>query len=50
MIIIGGDWNSDPSRNDGRTKLFKKFIMRENLCNALDFDISDVSYTYEIKK
>ena len=39
MIIIGGDWNSDPCRNDGRTKLFKEFIIRENLCNALDFDI-----------
>ena len=25
-IIIGGDWNADPNRNDGRTKLFKEFI------------------------
>ena len=47
MIIIGGDWNSDPSRKDGRTKLFKEFIIRENLCNALDLDISNVPYTYE---
>ena len=49
LIIIGGDWNSDPSRNDGRTKLFKEFIMREKLCNALDLDISNVPYTYETK-
>ena len=44
LIIIGGDWNSDPSRNDGRTKLFKEFILREKLCNALDLDISNVPY------
>ena len=25
MIIIGGDWNFNPSGNDGRTKLFKVY-------------------------
>ena len=28
---------------------YLKFIMHENLYNALDLDISDVPYTYEIK-
>ena len=49
MIIIGGDWNADPSRNDGRTRLFKDFIRHENLFNALDLDISDVPYTFTAK-
>ena len=49
MIIIGGDWNADPCRNDGRTRLFKDFIRHENLCNALDLDISDVPYTFSTK-
>ena len=49
MIIIGGDFNADPSRNDGRTRLFKDFIRHENLCNALDLDISDVPYTFSTK-
>ena len=52
LIIIGGDWNADPGRRDadpGRTKLFREFIGRENLCNALDLDISDVPYTFETK-
>ena len=26
LLIIGGDWNADPSRNDGRTKLFKDHL------------------------
>ena len=26
FIIMGGDWNADPIKNDGRTKLFKEFI------------------------
>ena len=25
-LILGGDWNADPSRNDRRTTLFKIFI------------------------
>ena len=49
MIIIGGDWNADPSRNDGRTRLFKDFIRHEILYNALDLDISDVPYTFSTK-
>ena len=47
MLIIGGDWNADPSRNDGRTKLFKEFISNEKLLNALDLDIANVPYTFE---
>ena len=47
MIIIGGDWNADPSRNDGRTKLFKEFIENEELYNVLDLNIADVPFTYE---
>ena len=46
MIIIGGDWNADPDRNDGRTKLFKEFILQEKLSNALELDIADVPYTF----
>ena len=49
MIIIGGDWNADPIRNDGRTRLFKDFIRHENLLNALELDISDVPYTFTTK-
>ena len=41
MIIIGGDWNADPIRNDERTKLFKEFIKHEKLSNALYFDIAN---------
>ena len=29
-IVIGGDWNADISRNDGRTKSFRQFISQEN--------------------
>ena len=47
MLIIGGDWNADPSRNDGRTKLFKEFISNEKLLNAFDLDIANVPYTFE---
>ena len=49
LIIIGGDWNADPSRKDGRTKRFKEFIQREKLCNAIDLGIADVPYTFEAK-
>ena len=45
--ILGGDWNADPTRNDGRTKLFKEFISNEGLLNALDLDLADVPYTYD---
>ena len=45
-IILGGDWNADISRNDGRTKLFKEFIAQENLYNVLESDIANVPYTY----
>ena len=47
ILIIGGDWNADPKRNDGRTKLFKEFISNEGLLNALDLDLADVPYTYD---
>ena len=46
MILIGGDWNAEPGRNDGRTKLFNEFIRQENLSNVLDMDIADVPYTF----
>ena len=49
FIIMGGDWNADPSRNDGRTKLFKDFIRNENLFNAYDTDIADVPYTFNCR-
>ena len=45
-IIIGGDWNADLSRNDGRTKLFKEFIAQENLFNPLDMGLSNVPFTF----
>ena len=49
-IIIGGDWNVDLARNDGRSKLFKEFIVQENLYNPLNLDISCVPYTYYVEK
>ena len=45
-LILAGDWNADPSRNDMRTTCFKDFISHEKLINALDKDISNVPYTY----
>ena len=50
FIIMGGDWNADPIRNDGRTKLFKEFIKNENLFNAHDLEIADVPYTFVCSK
>ena len=50
FIITGGDWNADPIRNDGRTKLFKEFLKNENLFNAHDLDIADVPYTFVCSK
>ena len=49
FIIMGGDWNADPSRTDGKTFLFKEFLKNENLYNALETDIADVPYTYMCK-
>ena len=46
FIIMGGDWNADLSRTDGKTVLFKEFIKNENLYNALESDIADVPYTF----
>ena len=45
-LIIAGDWNADPSRNDRRTTLFKEFMAQENLFNVLDMNIANVPYTY----
>ena len=45
-IILGGDWNADISRHDGRTKLFKEFIAQENLTNGLNLDLANVPYTF----
>ena len=45
-LILGGDYNADPSRNDMRTQLFKNFITQEKLNNALNKDIANVPYTY----
>ena len=45
-LIITGDYNADPSRNDRRTTLFKNFISQENLINILDMNIANVPYTY----
>ena len=49
-IIIGGDWNADLSRNDGRTKLFREFISQENLFNPLNLNIANVPYTFSCAK
>ena len=49
-IIIGGDWNADLTRNDGRSKLFKEFIVQENLYNPLNLGISCEPYTYYVEK
>ena len=45
-LIIAGDWNADPIRNDRRTTFFNNFIAQEELINVLDMDIANVSYTY----
>ena len=45
-IILGGDWNADPGRKDGRTKLLREFISQENLYNVLDLDIANIPYTF----
>ena len=45
-LILAGDWNADPIRNDRRTTLFKNFIAEETLINVLDKDIANVPYTY----
>ena len=45
-LIIAGDWNADPCRNDRRTTLFKEFMAQENLINVLDMNIANVPYTY----
>ena len=45
-LILAGDWNADPIRNDRRTTLFKNFIAEETLINVLNKDIANVPYTY----
>ena len=45
-LIIAGDWNADPIRNDRRTSFFNTFIAQEGLINVLDNDIANVPYTY----
>ena len=46
-VILGGDWNADPSRKDGRTQRFKDYIEQEQLINALNMDIANVPYTFK---
>ena len=46
FIIIGGDWNADPGRKDGKTTLFNEFLKNENLYNALDAENADIPYTF----
>lgn len=45
-IIMGGDWNADPIRNDRRTNLFKEFIKNENLYNVYESYAENVPYTF----
>ena len=45
-ILLGGDWNADFNRDDGRTKLLKKFIDQEGLFCPLGLTIAKVPYTY----
>ena len=49
-IILGGDWNADLSRNDGRTKLFKNFITKEKLFSPLELSIANVPYTFTCQR
>ena len=49
-LILGGDWNADPLRNDSRTKYFKSFIRNEELYNCLDHDSANVPYTFVCTK
>ena len=45
-IIIGGDFNADLTRQDGRTQIFKEFIGQENFFNPLNLNIANVPYTF----
>ena len=46
VFILGGDWNSDISRNNVQTNTFLSFIEEERLSLCLNFDDARVPYTY----
>ena len=45
-FILGGDWNSDISRNNIQTNTFISFIEEERLFLCLKFDGANVPYTF----
>ena len=46
VFILGGDWNSDISRNNVQTNSFLSFIEEESLSLCLNFDDAIVPYTF----
>ena len=45
-FIIGGDWNSDISRDTVQCKTFLSFIREQSLSLCLNNNISNVPYTF----
>ena len=46
IFILGGDWNSDISRNNVQTNTFLSFIEEESLFLCLNFEDAIVPYTF----
>lgn len=46
-IILGGDWNTDLSRNNKQTNTFVSFIDNESLHPAIDFFNANVPFTFK---
>ena len=46
VFILGGDWNSDISRNNVQANTFLSFIEEESLSLCLNFDDARVPYTF----
>ena len=46
VFILGGDWNSDISRNNVQANTFLSFIEEESLSLCLNFDDAKVPYTF----
>ena len=45
-FILGGDWNSDITRNNVQTNTFLSFVEEESLSLGLDFQDAKVPYTF----
>ena len=45
-LILGGDWNTDPSRSNAQTRVFTEFISRNNLCICWNSSVAMQDFTY----